>query len=774
MLKSGGRLHISQENLRHSSCIACIPVTMMIYSACSGRLIPGQFLHLKFKYFTDLYAFDRFFLTTSKDMTAKLYTLDPVEGYRPKTFAGHRDSVLSAQFSKDGQTIYTVSRDGACFVWKQKSSGESDADEDMPSRNAEQEDGPVASTSSLDHPSNSIAATRWGVAERFYFQQTNSRVVSVAYHIASSILVVGFSTGVFGLWEMPAFTQIHTLSISQEKISSVAINPSGEWLAFGASKLGQLLVWEWQSESYILKQQGHYYDMNCLAFSPEDGGQHVVTGGDDGKVKIWNAASGFCFVTFSEHSSAITAVEFAKGGQVVFSASQDGTVRAFDMVRYRNFRTFLPPESVQFNSMAVDPSGEIVAAAGSGSSGAGFEIFVWSTQTGKVVETLTGHEGPVSGLAFSPNGDRLASCSWDGFVRTWELYGRRNGATEPFQLGSDALSVAWRPDGKELAATTLNGQIVFFDPIEGRQTGIIEGRRDISGGRKADDRRTAANSESGKSFTSIAYTADGSCVIAGGNSKHVCLYDIAEGVLLKRWEISQNLALDGTQEFLDSRRLTADGTALDLLDETGEASDQEDRINRALPGARKGDMSKRKYRPEARTSCIRFSPAGRAWAAASTEGLLLYSLDGDQVAFDPFDLDVDITPESIQATLDSREYLKALVMAFRLNEQPIIRTVYEAVPSADIPLLAQTLPVVYSEALLRFIAGEMEKGSRHVEFNLKWTEAVLASHGAWLKQRSGEVAATLRSLQKGLLDCQAHVAKTSVCIAFRVWPTKLI
>lgn len=46
------------------------------------------------------------------------------------------------------------------------------------------------------------------------------------------------------------------LSISQKRISSVAINTSGEWLAFGSEKLGQLLVWEWQSETYVLKQQG--------------------------------------------------------------------------------------------------------------------------------------------------------------------------------------------------------------------------------------------------------------------------------------------------------------------------------------------------------------------------------------------------------------------------------------------------------------------------------------------------------------------------------------
>jgi len=71
-------------------------------------------------------------------------------------------------------------------------------------------------------------------------------------------------------------------SISQQTIKTVAVNSSGQWLAFGCSNLGQLLVWEWQSETYILKQQGHYYDMNTLCYS--QGGHYVATGGDDGKV----------------------------------------------------------------------------------------------------------------------------------------------------------------------------------------------------------------------------------------------------------------------------------------------------------------------------------------------------------------------------------------------------------------------------------------------------------------------------------------------------------
>ena len=38
-------------------------------------------------------------------MTARLFTLNPVEGFRPKTFAGHRDVVMSAYFSKDARTV---------------------------------------------------------------------------------------------------------------------------------------------------------------------------------------------------------------------------------------------------------------------------------------------------------------------------------------------------------------------------------------------------------------------------------------------------------------------------------------------------------------------------------------------------------------------------------------------------------------------------------------------------------------------------------------------
>lgn len=49
-------------------------------------------------------------------------------------------------------------------------------------------------------------------------------------HQASGVLVVGFSNGVFALYEMPDFNNIHSLSVSQSRINSTAVNASGEWL----------------------------------------------------------------------------------------------------------------------------------------------------------------------------------------------------------------------------------------------------------------------------------------------------------------------------------------------------------------------------------------------------------------------------------------------------------------------------------------------------------------------------------------------------------------
>ncbi|KAJ1774587.1 U3 snoRNP protein [Coemansia sp. RSA 2523] len=682
----------------------------------------------------------RFFVTAGKDMVAKVFSVDPIEGFVPATLTGHRHAVVSAWFARDMRAVYTVSADGAVCVRRFRLQG---VDENLTFGEF-----PIVTSDSDDDEEK--PRTIWYTESRHYAQQS-ARVHSAAFNWATNLMVLGFTNGVFGIWEMPDFNLVHTLSISRKQINTIAINPTGEWLAFGAAKLGQLLVWEWQSETYVLKQQGHFYDMSCVAYSGD--GQYVATGGDDAKLKVWNALSGFCFITFSEHTSSVTAVQFTKGSQVVLSASLDGTVRAYDLVRYRNFRVFTSPTPVQFTSLAVDPSGEIVCAGCQDS----FEIYVWSMQTGKLLDVLSGHEGPISALAFRPDGLSLASSSWDKSVRFWDVFDRTK-VVERMEHSHEVLALAYRPDGKELCASTIDGQIHFWDVAMAAPAGSIEGRRDIAGGRSATDRQTAENSSAGKSFTSLCYSADGTAVLGGGNSKYVCLYDRRSRILLRKFQVSQNQSLDGVQHKLNSRNMTEAGPR-DLIDSDGIDSDSEKHVDRSLPGVRSGDKSNRVLKPEVRTRDVKFAPTGRQWAAASTEGLLIYSLD-ETLVFDPFELDADVTPDSIRDLVRTGDYLRALVNALRLNEQHVIRSVYESVPPKDVALLARAFPAVYVERLLKFIAHAMES-SQLLELHLKWVSELLTTHGGFVKTRSVALQPVLRMLQRNVVRLHQDIG--SVC-----------
>lgn len=111
----------------------------------------------------------------------------------------------------------------------------------------------------------------------------------------------------------------------------------------------------------------------------------------------------------------------------------------------------------------------------------------------------------------------------------WDVF-EGKGAVETFPHTHDVLTLVYRPDGRQLACSTLDGQIHFWDPIDGLLMYTIEGRRDISSGRLQTDRRSAANSTSGKYFTTLCYSADGSYILAAGRSKFICMYDIADQV----------------------------------------------------------------------------------------------------------------------------------------------------------------------------------------------------------------------------------------------------
>lgn len=711
------------------------------------------------------------FVVGSKDMSTWVFGAERWANLIYYSLGGHKDVIVGCFFEKDSLNLYTVSQDGVLCVWESdtrpdglvlKSVDKSkllrqEAEEEEGDKDGEEEGEAEVIRGKAEAPKdkNKVKNVRYKQKGKHFFNKEGefNNLTAAAYHKPTHILVTGFASGIFHLHELPEFNLIHSLSISDQRIASVAINRSGDWIALGCSRMGQLLVWEWQSESYVFKQQGHFNNMAALAYSSD--GQYIVTGGDDGKVKVWNTNSGLCFVTFTEHTSSVTNVTFTSSGFVIVSASLDGTVRAFDLHRYRNFRTFTSPRPAQFSSLAVDVSGELVSAGAQDS----FEIFLWSMQTGRLLEVLGGHEGPVSSLCFSPVQSILASASWDRTIRLWDMLDSWQ-VKETLPLTSDGLYVTYRPDGQELAVATLNGEISFWNPQTATQTGSITGRHDLEVGRKEVDKITAKQSAKGKSFTCLCYSADGESILAGGHSKFVCIYNVKEQMLMKKFEISCNLSFDAMEEFLDRRKMTEFGS-LALVDE---GAGDGDGVDISLPGVRRGDMSSRHFKPEIRVSSLRFSPTGRSWAATTTEGLLLYSLDGSMV-FDPYELDLDVTPASVRRQLRLQEWASAIVLAFRLNEDALKLEVLETVPHEQIQVVCGSLPDVYVEKLLGFVATCLEK-SGHLQFYMSWAQNLLMLHGQKLKNRSASIVPTLQSLQKSI---QRHFDSLSKLCDFNMY-----
>ncbi|MDP6546547.1 MAG: WD40 repeat domain-containing protein [Phycisphaerae bacterium] len=126
--------------------------------------------------------------------------------------------------------------------------------------------------------------------------------------------------------------------------------------------------------------------------------------------------------------------------------------------------------------------------------------------------TLRGHSNRVRAVAFSPDGKRLASGGFDGFIRTWNTTtGKKLLA---FWGPSGVFSIAFSPDGKRLASGYLDGSIRIWDAAAGKKLLTIKARRswdvpDI--------------------MYSIAFSPDGKRLVSGSDDKAITIWDTVTG-----------------------------------------------------------------------------------------------------------------------------------------------------------------------------------------------------------------------------------------------------
>jgi WD40 repeat protein len=274
----------------------------------------------------------------------------------------------------------------------------------------------------------------------------------------------------------------------------VAFSPDGSQLA-AAGGDAIVRVWDAVTGQQIHRFTGHTGGVLDVAFS-SDG--RLASASRDGTVRVWEAATGRPVATLRGHTDLVVGVAFSPDGGRLASVSQDETVRVWDVATRREiFCLPGPPRPLgeALNTVPVSPAfspdGRYLAAAGPDHC-----VKVWDATTGHEILTLTGHRERVLGVAFSPDGKRLASGSGGGdcTMKIWDL---ANGKVIHSIRGDTGwvVSVAFSPDGRRLASACLKGTVRVCDPATGQEILSLQHTGPVAGvAFSPDGRRLAAGS----------------------------------------------------------------------------------------------------------------------------------------------------------------------------------------------------------------------------------------------------------------------------------------
>jgi WD40 repeat protein len=485
------------------------------------------------------------FATASYDKTVIVW--DAVNLKKEIVLRGHRDNVVVAAFSPDGQTLVSGASqpdppDDATILWR-VGSWEKFARIPVPCADANSllfipgssrmifhRDSSLASANTWDvntgqplgnlfdpawegnnaalSPDGALLVSITGPGEvifadfkgrrtlsREHAHQDNGRAVAIS---PDGRLVVTGAENII-LWDAATRRKITTIDYPSI-VWSAAFSPDGRWLVTTHGD-GSIRVWDMVERRHAVGFNEHNGSVRAVAWSRD--GKRFASAGEDRSVMVWNAESKSREMLLFGHSTRVTGLAFAPDGGALASVDRDGTIIIWDLAQRRERLRFGPPvqKDAGSNCLVFSPDGRVVATSHG----------VYDSVSGRQMADFDVRNGWLSfsaiyGLAFSADGKRLAVAHAYGLqfvcdTATWQIVERAELRQRQF------ISVSFSPDGKQLV-TGEDGGIVQLWTAQPLRPTVVIGEHDAR-------------------VKSVAFSPDGTEVVSAGDDKMIALWDVA-------------------------------------------------------------------------------------------------------------------------------------------------------------------------------------------------------------------------------------------------------
>ncbi|CAG8549567.1 13029_t:CDS:2, partial [Acaulospora colombiana] len=264
--------------------------------------------------------------------------------------------------------------------------------------------------------------------------------------------------------------------------------------------------------------RGHSDDVRSVSFSPD--GSKIISASDDTTMRIWDVTTGTALSTFNDSSSLISSVAFTPDGSKIVSGSHNGALKIWDS-KTGIVLSILTGHSDVVNSIEISPDGFYIVSASSDKTAR-----VWGS--GRIT-TFTGHQARVKSAAFSPDQTKVVSGGHDNALRIWDS---KSGVELNTLKGHTywVNSVAFSPDGMKIISGSDDRTVRIWDSITGKTIAKLKGHL--------------------YAVLSVAFSLDGAKIVSGGHDNDVRIWDSSTGRILS--------ILDGHSRAVTSFALSPD------------------------------------------------------------------------------------------------------------------------------------------------------------------------------------------------------------------------